>query len=260
MEEIEEEAKQLPLGDRKRTERINDDKKFQDWILSPASTKLWIHGNFSSPMLENPALSHFCTTLTKDLRPQRPQEPEEGPLCIVWFCGRHLGRDDDKSDSESSNPLGYDPNLGQDKQDAYSPGTKHGIIKRMMRSLISQLLCHYEFGLRFLLPPGVDLGVIEKGHSLSQLRRLFRWLVRQLPKEVTLFCLLDGIAFYEREEFEAPMLHALDDILELIVSDDVSAVVKVLVTSPRSTSTFRKGFDGKEILSMDSLTLSHVDV
>ncbi|KAI1804747.1 hypothetical protein F4811DRAFT_570833 [Daldinia bambusicola] len=256
----------ISLQDRRRTEQIVQDQKFQDWIVTPKSTKLMVYGNFSSLMVETSALSLFCTTLAKAFRSRKRY------VCLVWFCGRHLGYDDE-SDSDSSDEedgYGYDGlKLGQDEEDDYGPGIRLSVINRMVRSLIAQLLCDYDFGPMHLLPPDVDPEIIKEGHSLSQLRRLFCWLVRQLPEEITLFCLIDGIVFYEREDFEDPMLDFLGDILELTVSDDVLASVKVLMTSPRPTSTVRIGFEDEpdgtgekknSILAMDLLTPAHVDI
>ncbi|KAI1475686.1 hypothetical protein F4774DRAFT_273060 [Daldinia eschscholtzii] len=268
IEAVEEKRQELPPQDRRRTEQLVHDRRFQDWIVSPASAKLMIYGNFSGFMVETSALSFFCTTLTKAFRSRKRY------LCLVWFCGRHLGYDDesdsDSSDEEDDCDGGL--NLGRDEEDDYGPETRQSVIKRMVRSLIAQLLCDYDFGSGHLLPPDIDPEIIEEGHSLSQLRRLFCWLVRQLPEEITLFCLIDGIVFYEREDFEDPMLDVLGDILGLTVSNDVLASVKVLVTSPRPTSIVRIGFEDEDvdpdgtgekktsILSMDLLTPSHMDI
>jgi hypothetical protein len=267
LEEVSRKSNQLPASDRAQTEQIVHKQEFQEWVVTPTSTKLLVYANFSGLMMETSALSLFCTTLAKAFRP-RPRY-----LCLVWFCGRHVGHDDTDSDwsdseSDSESSIDYDP------EDDYSPETRERVIKKMVRSLIAQLLCDYDFQVDGLLPPEIDPNEIGWVQSLSQLRRLFCWLVRQLPEDITLFCLLDGIVFYEREEFEDPMLDVLGDILELEESDDPFAMVKVLVTSPRPpSSTFRIGFendDGSElgdpddadspILYLESMALAHVDV
>ncbi|KAI0401475.1 hypothetical protein F4802DRAFT_580381 [Xylaria palmicola] len=267
MDAIEAKVKRLPPKDGAKTEQIVSNQVFQDWIVSPQPTKLMIYGDFLPFHMRTSALSAFCRTLTKAFRSRKRH------MCLVWFCGFHLG-DDDESDVDSSDSEDdLDEGLGRmcDEEDDYDFGTRQRVIKRMMRSLIAQLLCDYDFGPGHLLPPDVDPDVIEQGYSLSQLRRLFRWLVRQLPEEITLVCVVDSVFFYERKEFEDPMLDVLGDILELTTSD-VSATVKVLVTSQRPSVTFRMGFEDEDsildsnekvttsILSLDSIAPSHLDV
>lgn len=242
IERIEEwrKGERLDPRDRVSAEQIVHSQLFQDWIISPSSTKLLVHGNFSGILMQISALSLFCVTLTKAFRAR------SHCLCLVWFCGCHLGGDESDSESGSSSDdddeeSGY---IGlDDGEEVYSHRTQKKPIERMLRSLIAQLLCDYDFGpATALLPPGVDLSFIEEG-SLACLRCLFDWLVRQLPGDVTLFCILDGIVFYEREEFEDPMLDALGDILSLTADDSIRAAVKVLVTSPWSTGTVRVAFE-----------------
>ncbi|GAP85104.2 hypothetical protein SAMD00023353_2200330 [Rosellinia necatrix] len=267
LETIEEKGKQLPIQDQARTEPVVNNQLFQDWIVSPRSAKLMIYGDFSPFHMAASALSLFCKTLANAFRDRKRY------LCLVWFCGLHLG-DNDESDTDSNESEGdFDDQLDgvYDKEDDYNFGTRKRVIERMIRSFIAQLLCDYDFGPGHLFPPDVDPDVIGQGQSLSQLRRLFIWLVRRLPEEITLVCLIDGISFYEREEFEDPMLDALGDILELTASEDMGVAVKVLVTSPRPSVTFRMGFeDGNaslgnagetrtSILSLDLMAQSNVD-
>jgi hypothetical protein len=264
MERIEEMRERLPAVDRTWVEQVVHNQLFQKWIVTPRSAKLLVHGNFPGLMMETSALSLFCTTLTKALRARQQY------LCLVWFCGRHLVSDPSDSASDSSYASdgdeseeeddGYESE-GDDDEEFYSPGTRPRAIKRMLRSLIAQLLCDHDFGTRNLLPPGANPFLIKQG-NLKQLRRLFGWLVSQLPEEITLFCLIDGIIFYEREEFEDPMLDILGDILGLTVDRNLPAAVKVLVTSPWPTSTVRAAFEDEDghgedlILSMELLQIS----
>jgi hypothetical protein len=266
MMEIEGDQVRLSLQDRLRTEQVVHSKLFQDWIVTPRSAKLLIQGNFSGLLMETSALSLFCTNLANTLRLKTHY------LCLVWFCGRHLSPGDSQSSDDSTcDTESYDDHYyaSNSASEFHRRGTKIKTIERMLRSLISQLLCDYDFGERHLLPPELAPYLIEMG-SLPHLIQLFSWLVRQLPAEVTLFCFIDGVIYYEREEFEDPMLDSLGEILGLTASADVRASFKVLVTSPWPTCTVRAGFeqeclekDGSEdtddfILALESLALSQV--
>jgi hypothetical protein len=164
---------------------------------------------------------------------------------------------EDMYDSSDDSDDGWFKN---DCGESYDNGTRAGPIRMMLRSLIAQLLCDYDYNMRTELPPHVDSFLLEQG-NIEQLSLVLVWLIRQLPWDVTLFCLVDGIVFYEREEFENPMLDAMGPILGLAADEYVSATVKVLVTSPWPTSTVRLAFepeaDGDEakswVLSMQTL-------
>ncbi|KAH8746441.1 hypothetical protein F5882DRAFT_471415 [Hyaloscypha sp. PMI_1271] len=234
--------------DRARSEQIVQNQLFKTWIVSPISARLLVHGDFGGQQRTS-ALSLFCTTLTHVFR------SKSRFVSLVWFCGRHLGSnvsgDSDDSDRYSSD--GYD---SDDSEGSYS-GPCLRMIRKMTKSFIAQLLHQYDFPVLSLNPPTTDLASLQNG-DVEELCTLFRWLVRQLPEDVTFFCLVDGIAYYEREEFEDPMLEVLESILALTVDDNVRAAVKLFVTSPRPTDTVRAGFedeDDKEdfILSMKGL-------
>ncbi|KAK4448914.1 hypothetical protein QBC34DRAFT_100872 [Podospora aff. communis PSN243] len=240
MDDIEKQQGHLDAQERARAEQIVHTQIFQDWIVSPESSKLMIHGNFSSGcMMETSSLSVFCTALARAFRSRQRY------LALVWFCGRHMGSNDS---DESSDGL---DDLDDDSSDEYhhchffhrdGPGIKAGTLRKMVRSLIAQLLSDHDFGYSNPMNPDTDLPLIEEG-DLSELALLLRWLVLQLPEDITLVFLIDGIVFYERDEFEEPMLDVLGDILGLTVASDVSATVKVLVTSPWPTSTVRAAFE-----------------
>ncbi|KAI0389316.1 hypothetical protein F5Y17DRAFT_449448 [Xylariaceae sp. FL0594] len=263
IEHIEGKRNAIPRPHRVRTEQIVHNESFQEWMILPVSTRILISGNFSGVMLEASALSLFCTTLVNAFRKR------ENCLCLVWFCGQHLGYSDD-SDSDSDfgdSDDGFYPDVDGE---GYESGTKVSVIRRMMRSLIAQLVSDYAFGTVCLLPPDIDEAIMEQGCTLEELSRIFCGLVRQLPEHITLFCLLDGIYIYERQEFEDPMLEVLGDILQLTTDRDIPATIKVLVTSPRPTSTVRVGFERNDydpytgekkdlILSLDTLTPAHAD-
>jgi hypothetical protein len=277
IEDIEEHREQLAAQDRVLTEQIVHTQMFQEWVISPESTKLLIHGNFNpGRAMQTSTLSLFSATLSNPFR-SRPQ-----CLCLVWFCGRHLGdagssndeSDDDSDDiSDSSGEYHHYYYPYSDRLPRQGAGTKTGTIRRMVRSLIAQLLSDFDFGLSHpMLCPGVDLALVEDG-DLAELTGLLGWLVRQLPEEVTLVILVDGIAFYEREEFEGPMLDVMGDLVGLTAASDVQATVKILLTSPWPTATVRAAFEAGDldddvdrqggekgcILSMEALQPSQLD-
>ncbi len=208
---------QLPDRRRARTEQIVNTQLFQDWIVSPSSAKLLVQWDFHLPKIIAgiSPLSVFCATLAQALRTR------ERFVSVVWFCGRHV--------------------------DPTDPGARIG-ARAMLLSLIDQLLRQHTFDLQ-LLHHDVDLAYLQAAR-LDELIKLLGWLVRQLPQAVTLFCIIDGVALFEREDFEAEALEVFSSLLRLAGDGDgaMPATVKVLFTSTPGTDTVRAAFEHEDLI------------
>lgn len=123
----------------------------------------------------------------------------------------------------------------------------------MVQSLICQLLCQFDFQGR--LPASEAIREQAKREDVEELCRLFERLVCLLPEYAVVFCLVDGIIYYEREEFNEDMGYVLATILRMSDKQSTPAALKVLVTSPSRTVDVRKPFPSDLIMSMDSLAL-----
>jgi hypothetical protein len=64
---------------------------------------------------------------------------------------------------------------------------------------------------------------------------LFHSLARQIPKETTLACVIDGIKYYERDIYAHEMGTVVVRLLDLLQDPYLATVVKLLVTSPLET-------------------------
>jgi hypothetical protein len=68
-----------------------------------------------------------------------------------------------------------------------------------------------------------------------------------------LFCLLDGVMYYKRREFEKDMGFVLVTLLRILAEQNSQAIVKILLTSPSKTSAIRQPFLDELVLSMESM-------
>ena len=98
----------------------------------------------------------------------------QGVIGLVFFCGCHIIRDE------------------------YFGGAV------MIRSLIAQLLRQFPFA-----AIEGDFGSVIDLDNTNQLCHYFIQLIRRLPSNMTVFCLIDGIKEYEREDY----LHGMDDVI-----------------------------------------------
>lgn len=194
--------------------------QFRDWIVTPNSRRLLIHGELPRQSLATwhvSPLSHFCAMLMHMLRER------ENYIPLVFFCGCHVEPEDG--------------NIG---------------ASAMMKSLLAQLLQQVPFE-SLTLDGSVDINCLsDSSCNISKLCDLFGWLVhRQLSRDHTLVCMIDGVGFYETDEFEPDVLAVMKMLLKLseeTVHEDgdgelLRGDIKVLITTPFATDTIQELFE-----------------
>lgn len=158
------------------------------------------------------ALSLFCTTFIRGV------QASDRFITLAFFCGRHL---------EGANTGG----------------------RSILWSLLTQLLHQHHFDARHL-DKDVDMPLVETG-DLQELTMLFRSLLLQL-RNVTLTCIIEGVKYYERDEYIDDMAVVLRSLLDLTCDDGLGVVFKVMVTSDSPTHVVREAFSPSDVLSLDS--------
>jgi hypothetical protein len=175
---------------------IIESKRFKDWLSTDASAALFIEGSSSLASYgRNTPMSLVSSVVIENLRGKEPA------IAIYFFCGSHTSA--------------KDPIKGP-----------HG----MMRSLICQILRLFS----------VDLDFISFHRYREQLQPLnlhtlcdcFEKLVRRLPVDTVLFCIIDSICFFEKKEWAEGCQKAVNDLQDLADDDELGAVFKLLITSP----------------------------
>lgn len=177
MEYVQNHLPDIPAKDRQRAEGLEKATQFRQWLVAPTSQLLLIHCDLQ----ESSGISTFsvlCLMLAKALR----NSPHFRP--VVFFCGRHMGE--------------QDVNAG-------GPG--------LIGSLTEQLLCQQSFDTGLL-----DSNTIQNAleGKLDAFCALFHSLIRHIPKETTLVCVIDGIKYYEREVYELEIGIVVVQLLDLL--------------------------------------------
>lgn len=219
LQNITERRQTMPLKYRSRAEKIVNTQQFRDWAVLPTSRELLVHGDLMFATTNKiSALSLLCATLMQALRTR------QNYISLVFFAGCHVDEDDGHSGGHA-----------------------------MMRSMIAQLLRQNSFDLT-TLSTEVDLEHVSDG-DLNPLFELFSWLVRCLPDHVTVVCLIDGLIYYETDEFEEGTLAVLGFLLGLVRDADLKPSMKLLGASPSPTDTVRELFSNEDecFLSMAEL-------
>lgn len=201
-----------------RAEQLIRTQQIREWLTAPTSAQLLVHGNYDRGAYIS-GLTIFCMSLTTTLA-----ERNSRFVPLTFFCGLHAEQMDD----------------------TYAGG------RAIIQSFIAQLLQQFEFGNPHVPNLQMNEGKIRTG-DIGELCRLFEALVRALPNFMVLLCLIDGILYYERDEFQEDMAVVLSAILKLSADDSVAVSVKVLITSPTKTTEVRRPFPDDLILSMDGM-------
>ncbi|KAG6361195.1 hypothetical protein INS49_009419 [Diaporthe citri] len=217
MDVVKELGTTLSKRDKSKADQVLQTELFQQWMACLEPAKLLIHGNFRGSTTVSP-LSLLTATLTEAARADQHRL-----VSLVFFCGCHLDRE----------------------EDTFSGG------RALMQMLISQLLQQQPHTNISPSPWELDMDRVRQVHQLCQ---LFNLLVHRLPGEVTLFCLIDGMVYYERDEFIDEMHYVLTELMRLVGDPTTQANVKLLVTSPWRTEMAQQFFqEDREILYMEGM-------
>ena len=197
----------LPRPEQDRIVAIMRSPKLHRWITATASSALLVNGNYQGSKWKQPT-SFICAKLIDSIQPisEDSQTSSSSTFHLAFFCGEHLEP--------------RDPDFGLDG---------------MMRSLLSQLLLSY---------PDFDLEVVRRMRNVhyddvNDLCDIFFTLVDQLPPQTVIFCILDGITFYEDDatacEDAVLVLQTLVDITER--TRENGCAFKLLLMSPWNSRT-----------------------
>ena len=175
---------------------VLESRRFREWLGSDASAVMFIEGGFSSQSYgRHTPMSLISTAVIESF------EDHEPAVAIHFFCSSHT----------SSN----DPVKGP-----------HG----MMRSLICQILRLFSVKLDFVTSRRYREQL--QTYNLRTLCHCFAKLVRQLPMDTVLICVIDSINLFEKKDWEEDCRKAINDLRDLADDDELGALFKLLMTSP----------------------------
>ncbi|KAL4812685.1 hypothetical protein BDW67DRAFT_188465 [Aspergillus spinulosporus] len=195
----------LPLPYQNRLLAAIQTPKLHTWITTPNSSALFLNLNTPavSPLHASP--SFLPAKLIQSIN----EQPSENIITLACFCGAHA-----------------------------RPTVSHYGPQGTMRSLVAQLLESY---------PGFDLQTVQRtaqlrGDDVHGLCEIFHDLVSQLPADVVVFCVVDGVTAFEervglRESGEEVVQALVQTVQECVQRKPASGrcVFKLLLTCPRNS-------------------------
>ena len=167
--------------------------KFQAWLTKFAAKTLMVNGNANAAQKIS-AMSYACALIIRSLA------RVEAVHTISFFCGLHTSQKD-----PLSGPTG------------------------LLKTLISQLLKLQKFDLTF-----ID-SLYEQGLrdlEFAYLKDLFRRLIKELPDDLTIFCIVDGISFHEKPRNAEETEDATRMLYDIAEDPESSPIFKLLILGP----------------------------
>lgn len=206
------------LPEQERAEAMLRNKLLENWMVSPRSKMLLVDGNAGS--VEKISPMSFASALLLGTIHDFPQASSTS-----FFCGQHVDI--------------HEPNTG---------------ARLLMSDIVCQLATQFKyFDLSCLDNNNLSTQLGTKRKNLDTLCTIFQSMVLQLGENSTLFCVIDGIKFYEYAGRKKAFLVVLNMFKELVHSENVKATLKILFTSPTtSPPAVRQYFDKDQILRLPS--------
>jgi hypothetical protein len=212
MRRTEHHCRSLELPEHRLARGVLEGPKFQHWFAADEPSALMLESGPDLNILGRAsALSYVSILVLEKLVDQEPA------IAICHFCRRHLSSVDD-----CCGPQG------------------------MMRGLISQLLRKF---------PNLDLSFASSGrqfreqlesYHLDALCEFFRKVVERLPQDAVLFCIVDSVDCFERQEWVETCRVAMRGLQDMTHDFSAGATFKLLITSPVRSRYVSKIFTARQ--------------
>lgn len=168
-------------------------REFQAWQNSASSSCLLVNGKDWTAVGRISAMTIVCALLARSLL-------DESAVSIQFFCGLHTNPED-----TLSGPRG------------------------LLRSLIAQIVIIRGCSMR--IPDNDEYQELLQ-YDTQRLCHLLEDQVLGLPPNFVLFCIIDGISFFESVEWRNDACLVMNTISRLASNSQKGTIFKVLVTSP----------------------------
>ena len=178
-----------------------------------------VDGNIESSGFEKlSAVSYLCASLVASFLHVR-----DDAIVLHFFCGLHTRL----------------------TADLRGPG---GLIRSLVWQLVTSLASRQTVSLEFI--DNRDLRDALEQRDLEMLCDVFGELMSQLPLDTPVYCIVDGVDWYEEAEFRASMDHVVDRLRTLVEDKTLKPLFKVLMAS-----SFRTRHIGRILHSRHRLSL-----
>ena len=219
----------LSLTSQDRAVALILSSKLEHWLTSRSSCALLVNGQmfgYDSEARQSP-LSYVSAKLIEGIlsSSSNTRMDRRGPMFVMhWFCGQHTN-------------IQTDP-------DAHPSGMLNNMLSQLIRQLLPWAS---QMRLGFIVASNDELELVDLCKLLAQ-------FIENLPTGAVMFCIIDGISYYENAERQAECLEVISILADFTSQrHDATdgALIKLLVTAPLRSHLVHQLFDSEEVLNMD---------
>lgn len=176
-------------------------EQFRRWFSSTRSEVLLVDGNTDStdPGRTSP-MTFLSATLIASIIKMQPQA-----ITLYFFCGRHTSPND-----ALRGPI--------------------GMMRSLVTGIIMELRRRGELSLDFI-DSRPYREALER-HDPLAICVTFQQLIKQLPLDTPVYCIIGGISWLEKHEWLEELYGVVDKFQELVSDEQLRPSFKVLMTSP----------------------------
>lgn len=214
---------------------LSETSQFRQWLQGYGSQHLLVDGhceNYTTRRIS--PMSVFLASLIQSLLDRLSQLAsfQGGPeIVLYFFCGQHI------EDGPLAGPQG------------------------LIRSLTTQLILSWpqqspppDVGFLSSLLPGTVSGA-EEDLEVGTVCRIFQAILRQLPPRSTVYCIIDGISYFEtsiggRSEDVCTVVDCLQSCSPLETANGAGPIVKTLLASADKSTEIREFFPRDRIVEL----------
>lgn len=212
---------ELDDDDQDRAVHLMQSTRFESWLTSIKSSALLINGNAPVPAGNRGGPLSFVAAKILDSLQKVSNKSASGIIRLHYFCDEHV----DQSKDPDASPSG------------------------LMNSLLAQLLTGYE---DFDLSTVHNLKNVDT-ESTRALCKLFAKLVSQLPEEILVFCVIDGLSHYDDEERRGDREELLDRLTALTRRNKQGGGCKFKLLLTARNRLYSDCLETKEVFTLPSV-------
>lgn len=179
--------------------------RFRQWLSANCSDLLLVHGNLTDTSNSGVRISSL-SVVSATIATAIAQQANGDAIALYYFCGLRMSSNDDL-------------------------GGPQGLLRCFTSRLLVGLKAKYDIAASLNLLDGSYLEALQR-RDIGCLCTVFRSILVQVPSYATVYCILDGIAWYEKAEMLQDLFSVLQSLYGMVEGASQGSLLKVLLTSP----------------------------